>query len=299
MCVDLIVSGRDVIPQFGQVEKLVEDYTLEMGGSCCIFACQAARMGLRTAILGKVGADSFGELAVARLRQAGVNTDWVMTDAAFKTGLGIALCPHDARGAHDRAILTYAGTIDALTPADVTDTRLNSARHLHHGSYYLQTSLRPGMANIFHRARALGLTTSLDTNWDPVDEWADDLRALLPLVDILMPNEQEALRIAGVTTLDACLPQLHRLGARLVVIKRGAQGALVSDGQQMWQQSVQPVTGGDSIGAGDSFDAGFLAGWLRGLPLPACLQVGCACGRAVAAAIGGLQGQPTWGAIKE
>lgn len=298
MCVDLIVSGRDVVPQFGQVEKLVDDYVLELGGSCCIFACQAAKLGLRMGILGKVGSDRLGELVMSRLRQCGVDTRHVVITPALKTGLGIALCPVRGGTVIDRAILTYAGTIDAVRPGDVTDDLLASARHIHHGSYYLQAGLRPGIPDIFTRARQLSLTISLDTNWDPEEKWTGEIRAILPLVDVLMPNEQEAMRIAGVATLGESLPQLHRMGARLVVIKRGAGGALVSDGQQVIQQSVNPVTSGDSIGAGDSFDAGFLAGWLRGLPLQECLRIGCICGRSVAGAVGGLQGQPAWDELK-
>lgn len=289
LCVDLILSGGDVVPQFGQVEKLVGDYTLEMGGSCSIFACQAAKMGMKVAILGRVGRDAFGELIMARLTEAGVDTCFVTVDPTLKTGLGIALCKDN-----DRAILTYSGTITAIQPADITDELLASARHLHHGSYFLHTQLRPAIPDIFARARQLGLTISLDTNWDPDDRWAG-VADLLPLVDVFLPNELEALRVAaGEQKLPAAISHLHRLGARLTAIKRGADGALVSDSSQTISQKVEPVLGGDSIGAGDSFDAGFLSAWLRQLPLEECLRIGCACGSAVAAQIGGVAGQPKW-----
>jgi len=78
---------------------------------------------------------------------------------------------------------------------------------------------------------------------------------------------------------------------RLVTVKLGAEGALVDNGQATLRRKVAPVSGGDSIGAGDSFDAGFLAGWLRGLPLERCLELACACGSSVAAKVGGLAGQ--------
>ena len=72
-CVDLILKDADVVPEFGQVEKLVADYDLEMGGSCCIFAAQAAKLGLRVALVGRVGADAFGRFnrgyAVRRRRR--------------------------------------------------------------------------------------------------------------------------------------------------------------------------------------------------------------------------------------
>jgi sugar/nucleoside kinase (ribokinase family) len=161
LCVDLILSGGDIVPEFGQVEKLVSEYTLEMGGSCSIFACQAARLGMKVAILGRVGRDAFGELILARLTEARVDTRFVEIDQSLKTGLGIALCKEN-----DRAILTYPGTITAVQPADVTEDLLALAHHLHHGSYFLQTPLRPYVPDIFSRARQLGLTISLDTNWD-------------------------------------------------------------------------------------------------------------------------------------
>jgi sugar/nucleoside kinase (ribokinase family) len=292
LCVDLILSGGDIMPRFGQVEQIVGDYTLEMGGSCSIFACQAAKLGLKVAILGRVGPDSFGELMIRRMVESGVDTRYVKVDPALKTGLGIALCRE-----HDRAILTYMGSVNALQPEDVTDDFLTSARHLHHGSHYLHTGLQAGMPEIFRRARALGLSISLDTNWDPAETWNGGLPELLAMTDVFLPNDQEALRISRLSGLDEAAAAFIRQGVRVVALKAGARGAAVyADGLHL-QRSVVPVSGGDSIGAGDSFDAGFLAGWLRGLPLERCLEIATACGRSVAAQIGGLAGQPDWAGV--
>jgi sugar/nucleoside kinase (ribokinase family) len=291
-CVDLIVGGSDVVPRFGQVEKLVDDYTLEMGGSCCIFACQAARLGLRVGLLGRVGDDAFGHLILRRLAECGVDTCYVTTDPSLKTGLGIALCQGG-----DRAILTYLGSISTLCAADVPDEFLASARHLHHGSYFLHSGLRPQVAALFRRARELGLSTSLDPNWDPDERWNSSLKDALPLTDILMPNEQEALHISRRGTTAEAVAWLHAQGVSIVTVKRGMDGALVDDGRQVFTCALEPATGGDSIGAGDSFDAGFLAGWLRGLSLAQSLDIACRCGRSVAGAVGGLQGQPGWDTV--
>jgi sugar/nucleoside kinase (ribokinase family) len=246
-------------------------------------------LGLRVGILGRVGDDDFGRLVVRRLRECGVDAGRVMVDPALKTGLGIALCRGD-----DRAILTYPGSLCALGLEDVVDEFLESGRHLHHGSYFLHTGLMSHMPDIFRRARALGLSTSLDTNWDPEEQWNSTLRELLPLTDILMPNEQEALRISRCGTLDDAATWFRDQGVTIVAIKRGAVGAQLYDGGHKYEYRVRPATGGDSVGAGDSFDAGFLAGWLRGLPPEECLAIACQCGRAVASAVGGLAGQPDW-----
>lgn len=294
MCVDLIVTGTDVVPRFGQAEKLVDDYVVEMGGSCCIFACQAAKLGLRVGILGRVGDDRFGRLILRRLDECGVDTGHVIVDPTLKTGLGITLCQGS-----DRAILTYLGSLCAVAPDDVTYEFLASARHLHHGSFFLHTRLRPHMPDIFRRARELGLTTSLDTNWDPDERWNSTLADVLPLTDVFMPNEQEALYISGCSNLEDAAARLCAQGMSIVTIKRGIDGARVYYGQEMVECTVTPATGGDSVGAGDSFDAGFLAGWLRGLPMNQCLDIACHCGRSVASAIGGLQGQLTWEAVSQ
>ena len=287
MCVDLVMSGNDVVPQFGQVEKLVDDYLLELGGSCNIFACQTAKLGLSTAVAGRVGDDVFGELIVRRLRECGVDVGRVAVDPALKTGLGVALCPPG-----DRAILTYMGTIDAVYPRDVTDELLLSARHLHHGSYFLHRNLRPAIPEIFRRARGLGVSTSLDTNWDPEDSWGDDLRLVLPHTDVFMPNVQEALRISRTSDIRDAATRLLELGVRVVAIKGGADGSWVYADGHAHHLPVEPVTGGDTIGAGDSYDAGFLCGWLRGEPPERCLAMATRCGRSVASHTGGLSGQP-------
>lgn len=292
LCVDLIVSGDDVVPQFGQVEKLVGDYELELGGSCSIFACQAAKLGMKVGILGRVGEDDFGRLILRRLQDCGVDTQHVIVDPGIKTGMGIALCKPD-----DRAILTYLGSLNAVYPQDVSDAFLLSARHLHHGSYFLHTNLRPAMADIFQRALAFDLTTSLDTNWDPDETWNGGLQKLINLTDVFLPNEQEAGYIGQCQTLDESLHAFQDMDVHITVIKLGAKGAVMVSSDKRFSAELPPVSGGDSIGAGDSFDAGFLAGWLRGLPLDECLKIACHCGREVASQVGGLRGQPDWGKI--
>jgi ribokinase len=289
MCVDLVITSADVVPRFGQVEKLVEHYELEMGGSCNIFACQAAKLGLRVGILGRVGDDNFGHLILRRLSECGVDTRHVLIDPKLKTGLGVALCQED-----DRAILTYTGSLNAIFPGDVTDEFLASARHLHHGSFFLHTNLRSHIPAIFQRAHALGLTTSLDTNWDPDEKWNSTLSAALRLTDIFMPNDQEARYISRTKSVEEAIRIFRDSGIPVTVIKQGTAGATASYTGERYTCVLPKATGGDSIGAGDSFDAGFLTGWLYGLPIEHCLQIGSHCGREVASQTGGLRGQPDW-----
>lgn len=287
MTVDLVFDLEEVIPQFGQKEQWVPDYFQEMGGSACIFACQAAKLGMRVAIIGRVGPDSYGELMMHRLSESGVDTRFVRVVSKLKTGLGLALC----RPNGDRAILTYAGTLNAVYPEDITDDFLRLGRHLHYCSYYLQTNLLPVVPNIFHRAKELGLTISLDTNWDPKESWNGGLLTSLSLADIFLPNEREAKAITQCAALPDAIQKLVELGP-LTVVKIGVEGVLVARRKQQFTVPVEivmhPV---DTVGAGDSFDGGFIAAWLRGLPLEACAAIGNACGRANTLAQGGIAGQ--------
>ena len=284
-CVDLILRDEDIVPQFGQAEKLVAGYELEMGGSCCIFAAQAAKLGLRVALLGRVGDDAFGQLILDTLTGAGVDTRFVTVDGELRTGITVHLTQAD-----DRAMLTYPGSLKALTVGDVTDELLSSAGHLHYGSLYLQTGLLPDWVQIVKRAKRLELSVSLDTNWDPQETWNYGLREALEHIDILLPNEQEALHLSGAPDLATAFETLSAQ-APLLVVKQGAAGASAWHRSERFTRSVVPAQGGDGIGAGDSFDAGFLAGWLRGFPMQTCLDIACRCGRAVASASGGLNGQ--------
>ena len=286
-CVDLILRDDDVAPQFGQVEKIVAGYDLVMGGSCCIFAAQAAKLGLDVALLGRVGSDYFGQLILDTLAAAGVDTRFVAVDHDLRTGITVHLVQDG-----DRAMLTHMGSLNALTADDVTDEILASARHLHYGSLYLQTGLLPRWIDILERAKDFGLTVSLDTNWDPAERWDHDLDRAFPLLDVLLPNEQEAIHLSGMSSYIEAITDLRKR-VPLLVIKRDIAGAVAWQGEQEFAQSVFEATdGGDGIGAGDSFDAGFLAGWLNDMPLAHCLAIACQCGRGVAGEVGGVAGQP-------
>jgi len=289
MCVDLVVDVGEAPVRFGQAEQWVCDYLLEMGGAGCIFACQAAKLGLRVGILGRVGDDSYGHLVLRRLKESGVDTRFVEVDCDLKTGLGIALC----RPEGDRAILTYAGSLNAVYPEDVTDDFLRSSRHFHYSSYYLQTHLRPHVPEMLGRAKGMGLTVSLDTNWDPDERWDCGAWEALRYTDLFLPNAKEALAIAGRKVLREALADLLK-HVPIVAVKRGDKGALLGTREGIKEMPVETVSKVvDSVGAGDSFDAGFLAGWLRGLSIEQCASLGNLCGRATVMAAGGIRGQLT------
>ena len=171
---DLVLSGERIEPAFGQVERLVDGAELTIGGSGGIMAAGAARLGLRTAFVGVVGDDLFGSFMRDALAQRGVDTGAIAVEASARTGLTVILSR-----AGDRAILTFPGTIAALSADGVIPELVARARHLHVASYFLQTALVPGLAKLFGRARAAGASTSIDPNWDPTERWDGGLREVL------------------------------------------------------------------------------------------------------------------------
>ncbi|OGN94648.1 MAG: carbohydrate kinase [Chloroflexi bacterium RBG_13_50_21] len=281
---DLILSG-DVTPEFGQKEKIIDSAALTIGSSSVIFACGATRLGLRVGFVGVCGADLFGHFMLDEMTHHGIDISFVRVDSARPTGLSVIL---DRSG--DRSILTYPGTISSLKANEVTDEMLSQSRHLHVSSYFLQTALQPGLPDLFERARNLGLTISLDPNWDPTGEWAN-FDQLLPRVDVFFPNENEALALTTEATSAQALAALGRM-AGTVAIKRGSLGAVAYQRTQTAIVEALPVQVVDTVGAGDSFDAGFLCGWLNGWSLAKSLRMGVVCGSLSTRAAGGTAAQP-------
>jgi sugar/nucleoside kinase (ribokinase family) len=291
---DVLVTGDDVTPSFGQQEKLVDGISLVIGGSAAITAVAAARLGLRVALAAAVGADPAGRFMLDQLASEGVDVSAVLVREDTPTGMTVAL----SRGG-DRAILTALGAVASLTAAEVPASLLAEARHVHASSWFLlEDSLGPGLAGLFSAARAEGATTSLDTNWDPAERWTGEhLLTAIAQADLLLPNEAEALRLSSALSLDEAAGKLTAGGARLVV-KLGERGALCAEGTgyaegpARYQVSLPPVIPADTTGAGDCFNAGLIAGLLDGMDLPRAAALGCAAGALSTAAPGGTAAAP-------
>ena len=261
---DLILYGLPAELKPEQ-ETLIDGIRVTLGSSSAIFAHNLAALGTRTGIVAKIGDDPFGKMSLGWLGEAGVDTSHVVTTTDAPTGATVIL-------AHPgyRYILTHPGAMFELSYADLDLDYVLSARHLHVSSYFLHRDLRPRLVELFRLAKERGLSTSLDTNDDPSGEWSEDLHALLPQVDIFFPNEREAKNIARAADLDEAIRFLAR-HCRLFVLKRGCQGALARQGNQEWRCAGTRVETKDAVGAGDSFDAGFLHRYLQGAKIEECL----------------------------
>ncbi|CAN5187486.1 PfkB family carbohydrate kinase [soil metagenome] len=255
---DLVLRG-DVVPRFGQAEQLLDAAELTIGGSAGIMACGLARLGVPVSLVAVVGDDLFGRETVASLAAAGVDVSNIEVRAAAATGLSIHLAVPG-----DRAILTLPGTIPELRAAAVRAAiEATDARWLHIASPFLNPGVTAELPGLLAAARADGVGTSLDPNWDPAERWTS-LEPALAALDVLLPNRAELAALAAVlvvaeggTEQPAVL--LAARGPR-VVVKDGAEG-----GWSLDPAGVHATAPGihldvvDTTGAGDSFDAGYLA----------------------------------------
>jgi len=279
--VDLILNGLPRMPEVGK-EILADAMTLTLGSSSAIFASNLSSLGVKVTFLGKVGDDLFGDLAVARLRDKKVFTAMIRRTSEHATGATIVLNQEE-----DRAMVTYMGAMAHLTMEDIAIDRVRTSRHLHFASVFLQPGLRKDVGNLFRLAKAHGLTTSFDPQWDPAEAWDLDLADILPHVDVFLPNEQELMHLTRKANVPDALAVLRPF-ARTVVVKQGNRGSMAMVGDETY--TCPPFLNRevvDAIGAGDSFDAGFVASFLAGRPIQACLQQGNLAGAVSTTAAGG------------
>jgi sugar/nucleoside kinase (ribokinase family) len=265
MNIDLILYGvPEELPR--ERELLARDMMLGLGGSSVIVAHNLAALGAKVGFISRIGNDSHGQIALNALQAGGVDVSHVRRTDDTQTGVTVVLQRDGWRN-----MVTYAGTTAELTIADLNLEYLADSRHFHLSSFYLLKNLRPSVPSLFRRLKQTGLTISLDTNDDPEDQWSDGLEEVLKYVDVFLPNQHEAEKISGTTNLDDALAWLTRK-VPLVVVKLGAEGAMAQRGDERLRLPAVPVEAVDAVGAGDSFNAGFLSEYIRGASLAVCLR---------------------------
>lgn len=279
--VDLIINKIESFPEIGK-EKLAEEMTLTLGSSTAIFASNLSVLGTAVGFIGKIGNDSFGELVVESLNNKNVNTDLIIRDDIEKTGATIVLNFNE-----DRAMVTYPGAMEKLTIKDIKAEDLKRFRHLHFSSFFLQPGINNDTVKLFKTAKELGLTTSMDPQWDPAERWEMDLVKLLPYVDLFMPNTAELLNLTKEYNIENAFNHIRKY-AKTVVVKNGNKGSIVfSNGKMIAKEAFLNTNVVDAIGAGDSFDAGFISKYISGSTLEECQEFGNLIGAVSTTAAGG------------
>ncbi|MEX1240520.1 MAG: carbohydrate kinase family protein [Cyclobacteriaceae bacterium] len=263
--VDIILNHINKFPVVGK-EVLAGHMTITLGSSSGIFASNLSVLGSNVAFAGMLARDHFGEDIVASLKSKGVHTEHILYTTERGTGATIALSFDE-----DRAMITYPGSMTLFSIEHVSESLLRQSKHLHVSSIFLSTGLKKDVCELFRMARSCGLTTSLDPQWDPEERWDIDFKSLLPHVDVFIPNESELRAITGKRDIQEAVNALPF--SHILIAKCGRDGAYLWNGKEhIHQRAFLNETVVDSIGAGDSFDAGFVHQFIQGKSLKDCLE---------------------------
>ncbi|MEO6327559.1 MAG: carbohydrate kinase family protein [Ginsengibacter sp.] len=266
--VDLILNQIESFPEVGK-EKLADKMTLTLGSSSAIFASNLSALGMSVSFIGKIGDDIFGRFCKERLEMKGVDTSMLIISDELKTGATVILNFDE-----DRAMVTHQGAMKYLSLTDITKEKLKMAGHLHFSSYFLQPGFTNDLDKLFQLAKECGLTTSLDVQWDPLEKWDFDFKKILPFVDVFLPNEAELLNLTKTEKIYLAVQAIEDYG-KYIVVKKGNKGSLLCyDGRQVERSSFLNEKVVDTIGAGDSFNAGFIYKFIQGFAPEDCQTFG-------------------------
>ncbi|MFC2115034.1 carbohydrate kinase family protein [Bacteroidota bacterium] len=291
--VDLILNNIEEFPRMS-TEIIAGDMQLLMGSSSAIFASNLSVLGGRVAFLGKIGNDDFGVLIIDTLDQKGVSTEFIIRSSEYKTGATIVL-----NYGEDRAMVTYPGAMEQLIIEDITREVLQHCRHIHISSVFLQTGILENIPEILRLAKELDISTSLDPQWDPSEKWDLDLKELLPLIDVFLPNIQELLSLTGQKDVHNALDSVKDY-AHTIAVKMGSNGSIgYKNGQILEKKPFLNDRVVDAIGAGDSFNAGFISKFLQKKDLMECLEFGNLAGAINTTSSGGTNSFESLEKVKE
>ena len=265
---DIILNQIDSFPVIGK-EIIANQMSVTLGSSSAIFASNLSSLGAKVSFIGKIGKDQFGDFVIDSLRAKGVDTSFIFQSNELRTGSTVVLNYKE-----DRAMITYPGAMEDLKLEDISVHDLQSAKHLHFSSYFLQSGIKRNVGKLFRLAKESGLTTSFDPQWDPAENWDMNMEEILPYVDVFLPNEKELLNLTSTDTIEAAIDSIKHL-ANILVVKMGNEGSLSwHQGKLLHKPPFLNKVVVDAIGAGDSFNAGFIFKFIQHAPLETCQEFG-------------------------
>jgi sugar/nucleoside kinase (ribokinase family) len=285
---DVVGKPIDSLPERGKLQR-VERMELHTGGCAANTGISLAKLGVKTAVVGKVGTDGFGDFMVRRLAENGIEYRGVARDTEAATAATMVLVHSDG----ERSFLHYYGANATLRQPDVDMALVNQSKVVHIAGAFLMPSLdgEPS-ARILEEAREAGVVTSLDTAWDVTGSWIEKIGVCLPYVDYFLPSFEEARMLAnGRDDPEEIARVLLDAGVKVVGLKMGERGAYIRNaaGQEITVPAIQ-VDAIDALGAGDAFVAGFLTGIVHDWDMERCARFATAVGACCVTALGATTG---------
>ena len=213
----------------------------------------------------------------------GVDTRYLIRQDKHATGATICMSYDE-----DRANLTYQGAMDFMGLEDINPEVFKEAKHIHISSIFMQSGVKKDLMKILELCKANGVTVSLDSQWDPTEQWDLDYKAVLPMLTVFMPNETELKFLTRSETLEEAIEKI-RPYVNAAVIKCGSKGSLLmrKGMPDRMQKALLNEHVVDCIGAGDSFNSGFITRLAAGDALDKCQEYGNMTGAVNTTAAGG------------
>jgi sugar/nucleoside kinase (ribokinase family) len=273
MCADVFVGTVDDLPRRG-TQQLIDTASLSVGGCALNTSIGLAKLGMHTALLGKVGNDQFGDIIKRSLKYNGVDIGGLKTENGSMSSLSVVLNSSDG----ERTILHYVGTNASLCFGDIDLDYLKHSAALFIGGALLMPRFDgKDAAAALAYAKRNGLMTAMDTAWDSTGRWLLAIEPCLPYLDWFMPSIDEAEKMLGTRDQHELARMFIQKGVKNVVIKKGRDGAYVCPGNgQAFESGVFKVNCVDTAGAGDAWCAGFIAGLSKGFALKDSARLGAA-----------------------
>jgi sugar/nucleoside kinase (ribokinase family) len=282
---DVVARPLDEPPAAGTLGVL-DEIALHGGGCALNTGSVLAALGARASVVGKVGADLFGDFLLGLLDQRGVARHGVLRDDHVPTSATVVLV--DSTG--ERTFLHVPGANGALHAEELDANAVFAGRALHiAGALVMEELDGEPLARLAEEARQRGIFTSLDPVWDASGRWSR-LEPCLPYLDLVTLSLGEGRSLSGEETPPDIAAWLRERGVRDVCLTLGAEGCYAAGTGFEGLVPAPTVRVVDSTGAGDAFVAGVLRGRLWGRPLEASVRLGCAAGALAATAVGACDG---------
>lgn len=280
---DIVVHPVDGFPRVGTTDS-VDRIDIRCGGCGLNTAMVLTKLGVPTAVIGKIGCDTFGEHLLRKMVQLGLDIRGVRQERSTRTSSVIVLISSTG----ERSFLYAEGGNEAIRLEDVDLSLLQEAQILHIGGIMKLPKLRA--ADVLKKAKEFGLVTSMDTDWDSSGKWLERIQDSLGYVDLFMPSLDEARLISGQEEPEHLAKFFFDYGVKTFILKMGDQGCYINNQQQEWVLPAYQVKVVDTTGAGDAFVGGFLAGYAQGWNLAECGRLANACGASCVTQVGTTEG---------
>ncbi|HSV31575.1 MAG TPA: carbohydrate kinase family protein [Atribacteraceae bacterium] len=283
---DLLGRPIERFPEKGRL-ALVPEMELHAGGGAHNTGVILSKLGVETAVIGKVGRDDLGEFLLNTLKRQGIDTRGIAITEEFGTSATMVIV--DGQG--ERTFLHYTGANRALRADDVRTEFFSGSKILHISGTFLMPGIDgEGTAQVFRRAQEQGILTTLDTYWDDTGRWLPVIEPCLSHLDIFISNRDESSAISGRMDLVDNARFFLDYGIKTVAIKMGNEGSFIMTAEDKILVPPFVVETVDGSGAGDAFSAGFLVGVLKGWDFYRTGRFANACGALCVQKIGATQG---------